>query len=52
MRPGSSPAARKRRRRPDAAAAAARRGEELTYCSDIMLGIDKLYSLGAKGHNI
>jgi hypothetical protein len=23
-----------------------------TYCSDTMLGIDKLYSLGAKGHNI
>jgi hypothetical protein len=34
------------------AAAAAMRGEELTYCSDTMLGIDKLYSLRAKGHNI
>jgi hypothetical protein len=40
-------------RRPGRAAAmAARRGEELTYSSDTMLGIDKLYSLGAKGHNI
>jgi hypothetical protein len=40
-------------RRPGRAAAVdARRGEELTYCSDTMLGIDKLYSLGAKGHNI
>jgi hypothetical protein len=40
-------------RRPGrATAAATRRGEELTYCSDTMLGIDKLYSLGAKGHNI
>jgi hypothetical protein len=38
-------------RRPGrAAATAARRGE--TYGSDTMLGIDKLYSLGAKGHNI
>jgi hypothetical protein len=38
-------------RRPGrAAAAAARRGA--TYGSDTMLGIDKLYSLGAKGHNI
>jgi hypothetical protein len=27
-------------------------GEELTYGSDTMLVIDKLYSLGAKGHNI
>jgi hypothetical protein len=35
-----------------AAAAAARRGEELTYCSDTMLGIDKLYSLRVKVHNI
>jgi hypothetical protein len=23
-----------------------------TYCSDTMLGIDKLYSQGVKGHNI
>jgi hypothetical protein len=36
-------------RRPGRAmAAAARREEELTYCSDTMLGIDKLYSLGPK----
>jgi hypothetical protein len=55
----SSPAARKRRRRRPDVAAGGRggrrrrlRGEELTYCSDTMLGIDKLYSLGAKGHNI
>jgi hypothetical protein len=56
---GSSPVARKKAaaaagrggRRPGrAAAAAARRGA--TYGSDTMLGIDKLYSLGAKGHNI
>jgi hypothetical protein len=25
---------------------------DLNWCSDTMLGIDKLYSLGAKGHNI
>jgi hypothetical protein len=38
-------------RRPRRAAAAAARGAK-TYCSDTMLGIDNLYSLRAKGHNI
>jgi hypothetical protein len=48
----------RQRLRPDAAAEnrgerrRRLRGEELTYCSDTMLGIDKLYSLRAKGHNI
>jgi hypothetical protein len=47
------------RRRPDAAAGGRggrrrwlREERSKTYCSDTMLGIDKLYSLGAKGHNI
>jgi hypothetical protein len=57
----SSPEARKKQRQRPGAAAGGRgerrqrlREEERskTYCSDTMLGIDELYSLGAKSHNI
>jgi hypothetical protein len=55
---GREPARKRQRRRPGAAVLETEAGDgggcerSKTYCSDTMLGIDSLYSLGAKGHNI
>jgi hypothetical protein len=49
---GGGGSGRTRRRRAGAGGGCGNEKKELTYGSDTMLGIDKLYSLGAKGHNI
>jgi hypothetical protein len=49
---GGGGSGRTRWRRAGAGGGCGNEKKELTYGSDTMLGIDKLYSLGAKSHNI